>query len=250
MNSNIRWKRETSWWDQLNVPDDIAKSKGLFKWLELNAPHPLEHDYILSTDGSGCTVGWGANAAIIERVDLNYETQCREIQKEETRVIVQGTYGSTVQRSEFQAFLSGVHQILGWEIDNRSDDDTEALEFIPGNSPLRYFEAANRPTIYWLTDRANIAKSLLYGVDNKPLNSRSKELDLWSMFNAIRRYVCITPMAISRNSVDSQAAADALCSEARSIMKGHEEAFASILKSKNIYPEKSWKNKKEQKAKF
>lgn len=245
-----KWRRDTSWWDELEIPLDVAKDPGLFSWLDERAPDPTEHDFILYTDGSGCANGWGGYAALIQRIVYDPVTETRVIGH--TDCLVTGTYGSTVQRCEMSAFLDGVHRILTDKaaevIEAAAYDPAEKYE-ISKEGPLGRLLGPDRPTILWYTDRANLAKSLLFDENGDVLNSRSgSESDLWMRWSAMARYVCVTPIAVQRNTIDGQAACDGLAGIARNLMKSHMDALAGAAES--IHPTDKWNLQRSQKAQF
>lgn len=241
--NKVKWKKETSFWDELEVPADKI-GPHLFTWLESVAPSPMEHDFILYTDGSGCTKGWGASASIIERVDLLPENDYREVV--DRQVLVTATYGSTVQRREFEAFLNGVHEIVRMAADNFLDQGSEELGDTGGNI-LMNFTGANRISVLWYTDRANLAKSLLFDEFGDVLNARNSDRDLWMRYSALAKHLCVTPLHVPRNVIDNQRLCDSLCTAARAALKDCPE-LPDIIK--HIYPEAKWKTTKPQRALF
>jgi hypothetical protein len=243
-----KWRRDTSWWDTFEVPDDVVKEPhNIFAWVEENAPDPSEHDFILYTDGSGCDRGWGGWGAVLQRVSLVGDT--RQITSSEC--LFAGTYGSTVQRSEMNAFLEGIHRVLHTRAEEIREeaiiDDTLRYE-IGRDGILHKLTGPDRPTVLWYTDRANLAKSLLFGEDGDVLNSRSTETDLWMRWSAMARHVCVTPLATPRNTVDGQTACDSLAGLAREILKNNLQTFAE--KARSFQTEQQWNNHKPQRAQF
>lgn len=245
-----KWRRDTAWWDALEVDRDLVKEKyddRVFDWLSAVAPDPYEHDYILYTDGSGCTAGWGGYAAVWERIELEDEVR----KPTHAGVLLTGTYGSTVQRSEFNAFLDGVYAILvdrvGDLLDTAKNDETLAYE-IGTKGNLMQVTGPTRVSILWYTDRDNLARSLLHDSEGSPLYSRGKERDLWLRWSFMSKHVCVTPMYNPRNSVPGQAVCDELAGSARSLLKNAVEDLA--MKSKNFYKEDLWQKKKPQTALF
>ena len=243
-----KWRKETSWWDDLEVDTELLASRNVtvFDWLEEAAPDPYEHDYILYTDGSGCVGGWGGYAAIWERIELQ-----NELRSPISRgCLVSGTYGSTVQRSELNAFLDGVHSILterGRELQEQAIDEAERYK-LGTEGILPQFTGPDRISILWYTDRSNISQSLLYNLDGDPLASRAKERDLWMRWSFMAKHVCVTPMCRPRNVVDGQAICDELAGAARALLKGASASLAAS--SVKIYPIESWQLKKPQSAIF
>jgi len=246
-----KWRRDTGWWDNLEVPQDEIKESydgKVFDWLREQAPDPLEHDYVLYTDGSGCSNGWGGYAALIQRIDLVGET--REVVS--SRAIVHGTYGSTVQRCEMSAWLDGVHSILAERADEIKEaahgDQEELYRIAQAGGAFNCLAGADRPSVLWYNDRSNIAQALLFDENGDPLCDRKKDRDLWMRWSMMASRVCITPMCNPRNKIEGQAVCDALAGEARRLMKENHERFAACA-DKFLQPEQ-WLQKKPQTAPF
>lgn len=243
-----KWRKETSWWDNLTVDGELIKERyaDVFEWLEEVAPDPYEHDCVLYTDGSGCTEGWGGYAAVWERIDLIGEVRAPVSRG----CYVAGTYGSTVSRSEFSALLDGVHSILterGRELQEQTTDSAELYK-IGTEGILNQFTGPDRVSILWYTDRSSLAHAFLYNEDGDPLMSRMKERDLWMRWSFMAKHVCITPMCRPRNVVDGQAICDALAGAARALLKGAREELAEA--ASKIYPTEKWQKMRPQTAIF
>lgn len=242
--SSIKWRKSPAWWDVLEVPDS-ENGPHLFTWLDSVAPSPEEHDFILYTDGSGCTKGWGASASIIEQVRL-VDNQ-RQI-GDNARVLVSATYGSTVQRRELSAFLDGLHEILRVRAESFLDQELEDFSDVDRKHILNNFTGQDRITVLWFTDRMNLAKSLLFDERGDLLNARSSETDLWLRFSAMARHVCVTPMCLPRNENPKQEMCDALCGIARRRLMSCWESMEENTKS--IYSTEKWNQPQPQKALF
>ena len=234
-------RKSPSWWDELKVPAEI-KPAHLFSWLEEYSPHPEEHDYVLSTDGSGCSKGWGASASIIQqvipggafgRVLGNYQP------------IIHATYGSTVQRCELSALLDGMYEILRLEVGGIPEVERE--DDAPPLNKLLHFSGDNRITVLWYTDRSNLAKSLLFNEHNEVLNKRNTEVDLWMRYSSMSRYFCITPMWTERNLIPAQKLCDSLCDMARRALM---ETAPKITTEAGQILHESWNQQRPQKATF
>lgn len=243
---NAKWKKETSWWDNLEVPD-AENGPHTFTWLDSIAPTPEEHDFILYTDGSGCTKGWGASASIIEQIEFDAGEDVRRV-ADGRRVLVSATYGSSVQRRELTAFLDGLHEILRVRSEDFLDQELEDWSEIDRKNVLNNFTGPNRASVLWFTDRMNLAKSLLFDERGDLLNARSSEVDLWLRFSAMARYVCVTPMCLPRNINPKQGMCDALCGIARRALMAQTESMEKITES--IYNTEKWKQTQPQKALF
>lgn len=246
MSEPKKWRKETSWWDNLEIPDS-ENGPHIFSWLDSVAPALEEHDWVLYTDGSGCVKGWGASASIIENIDLDQELGVRKV-KGDPRVLVSATYGSTVQRRELTAFLDGVHEILRLRSEDFLDQELEDWSDVDRKNVLNNFTGANRVTVLWFTDRMNLAKSLLFDERGDLLNARSTETDLWMRFSAMARYVCVTPMCLPRNVNPKQEMCDGLCGVARRSLMAQMESFGSITES--VYNLEKWHQTQPQKALF
>lgn len=228
-----------SWWDDFFVPKDVANSGPdvLRQWLEANTPDPMEHEFILYTDGSGCTAGWGAYAATYEEIDGGFEIP-RFVSSRGVRI--GGTYGSTVQRCELTAFLDGIHAILD-RVVARSEAEEERLA-------LQDLTGDRRISVCWFTDRMNLARALMFSEAGNPLDSRAKDRDLWLRFSAFARHVCVTPRPMPRNEIGIQKRMDAVCDTARAAMKQQMVHFAVSLDP--LIDILSWTEPKSQKARF
>lgn len=246
-----KWRKDTSWWDELEVPMEVIGDRSnqadVFDWLEEVAPDPYEHDYVLYTDGSGCTKGWGGYAAVFERIELGEEFR----EPVDCEAVITGTYNSTVQRSEFNAFLDGVHKILTLrcaELQEQAGADEHARYILGTEGALNQFRGPDRLTILWYTDRNNIAQCLLFDEEGDPLLPRSRERDLWLRWSFMSQHVCITPMHRPRNVVDGQALCDDLAGKARALLLEAEPSFSAA--SKQFHPTDTWLKKKKQVAQF
>lgn len=231
--------RPKSWWDTFDIPPEIATGHpdALRGFLELVTPLPMEHDFVLYTDGSGCTAGWGAYAALIEEVIGDCE-QPRWVSSRDVRFAA--TYGSTVQRSELTALLEGLHAILYRAVARSAADDVPVT--------MADLVGPQRVSVCWFTDRLNIARALLFDQRGSPLDSRAKDRDLWLRFSAFARHACITPRPMPRNDVGLQERMDKVCGIARSALKDAQPLFGGALE--NTIDPQSWTNPKPQRALF
>lgn len=195
-------RRPPDWWDDLAISAQEPKP---FDVLASFAPLPDEHDYVLYTDGSGHSGGWGAYAAV---------AHCTATSEHVIRLA--GNYGSTVQRNELTAFLDGIHAIADHQLRRVMK---LGLREIPPKNPWSAFLGDDRITVLWYTDRQNLAKAMLYDEDQKPLNGRNNERDLWLRYSAMAKHVCVTPMQVPRNVVPVQALCDELCTIARDALQ-------------------------------
>lgn len=245
-----KWRRDTTWWDELTVPSNIKRDAAkVGEWLAINSPEPAEHDFILYTDGAGGPAGWGATAAVIQPISYDKETDSRIPQ--EAFCIFSGSYGSTVQRQELTAFLDGIHAILTRQAimiaDGLMESSASAYE-LSKQGPLAGLLGPDRVTVMWYTDRANLALSLLFDEAGEALNARSTERDLWLRWSAMARHVCVTPQWTARNLVDGQAACDTICTVSRALLKDNVDKLSEA--SKNIINSETWKNPIHQRALF
>lgn len=245
-----KWKKEATWWDDLEVDKANIKQNyaNVYDWLEEVAPDPFEHDYVLYTDGSGCTRGYGGYAAIYEKIDLRED----ERQVVDSKVLVSATYGSTVQRCEFTAFLDGVHAILRdrvGELKDQAAAGDDELKYKYGSEGiLNQILGPDRISILWYTDRANIAGGFLFDENGDPFVERSTEKDLWMRWSFMAKHICLTPMHRGRNVVNGQAICDGLAGAARGAMLSLEDRLKTITEP--IIPTESWQRKPTQSARF
>lgn len=244
-----KWRRDTSWWDMLEVPKDELKSRDedVFDWLEAVAPDPYEHDYVLYTDGSGCSSGWGGYAAVYERIELADDFRSPV----DSGAFVAGTYGSTVQRSEFSALLDGVYKILRDRCEDLKEQAAAEPEFaykLGTEGVLNQLLGPDRISILWYTDRNNLAQCFLFDENGEALLARTKERDLWMRWSFMAKHVCLTPMCRARNVVPGQAVCDRLAGVARTLLKDAEEKLSNA--TQNFYSNEKWLKQKSQAAQF
>lgn len=223
-------RRPPDWWDELEIH---SQDPTPFATLMQRAPAAEEHDYVLYTDGSGHANGFGASAAIAK---FNLET--------EHIVRCSSNYGSTVQRNELTAFLDGLHAIADHQLRRVSK---LALREVAPKNPWNTFTGDDRITVLWFTDRQNLAKALLYDENQKPLNGRNSERDLWMRYSAMSRHFCITPLQVPRNVVPAQGICDELCGIARQAMISALPALESAT-TESIYSHTQWLQKLPQNA--
>lgn len=243
-----KWRREVTWWDSLEI--DTMEHKGteaVFSHLEEIAPDPYEHDFVLYTDGSGCAAGWGGYASVYQRISLVDDLRVPV----ESRVIVSGTYGSTVRRCEFNAFLDGVWSILrdschALKAESRGND--EAMYKLGSEGLIHQFRGPDRLSILWYTDRADLAKALLYDLDGDPLDKRDTDRDLWQRWSFMAKHVCVTPMHRPRNVVGGQAVCDALAGAARAALRGAADSLAGV--AEKFHPTEKWQQSQIQTSLF
>ncbi len=244
-----RWRRQTTWWDTLEVPLPELREKNEHPrdWLVSVAPDPYEHDYVLYTDGSGCTFGWGAYAAVWEKIDL----------RDELRVPVSSgsafgaNYGASVNRNELTALLEGVWSILTercLELRDRAIEDAKLSYIISTEGPLHQLVGADRVTILWYTDRENLANALLFDDKGEALAARTKDRDLWLRWSFMARHVCVTPLNVPRNVVGNQAMCDALAGAAREGLMSAREKIEDATRT--LIPSTQWTTQVPQRAQF
>lgn len=218
-----------SWWDSFAVPKSESHP---FAYIHRHSPTPEQHDYVLYTDGSGHSDGWGASAAIAK-----YNATGEYI----TRLA--SNYGSTVQRNELSALLDGLFAIADHQI--RLVQQL-GLREIPRN-PWLAFAGDDRITVRWYTDRENLAKALVFDEYGTTLNARSSERDLWMRYSQMARAFCITPLHLPRNAVPTQAVCDAWCDVARNAAKAAIQQLNLVTPS-HIKTLQQWTSQQKQNA--
>jgi hypothetical protein len=170
--------------------------------IRAQSPDVNAHDFLIYTDGSGYSDGYGGSACLVKSSKHN---------KREVRLIA---YSHTsTDRAEFEALLAGLQSILecmGW------DDTAElkALKFKP-----------KKPSVCWFTDRESLVLSIWRDEDGNTIYKRRKQGDLWARFEYYEGLFDITPMLIPRNSMDEHAFVDRLASEARLLVKEYLEVI-------------------------
>ena len=185
-------------WDNLRAPAGLTTDADLFEWVGNNYPKAEEHDFIIATDGSGCTEGWGAMCAIIETAYVGSK-----------QVVMSATYGQTVQRCELQALLEGLYTASRIVAAHFGGTVKEAVES----------HAGQRFSVFWITDRSNLAKMLLTGEDDKPVCALRTDNDLTMRLRYLMRFFNITPMHMPRNQDEDQKMCDTVCGVMRTHMK-------------------------------
>lgn len=194
-------------WDDLTLPDYIAKNPNTAAvnlWLAQKFGSPVDHDFELSTDGSGDIKGWGGYAAV---------SRSRKFDMGEDFVDVRcgSSYGQTVSRSEFTALLEGLYGILTeairfLHVSGQYDSPASARQSLLGDGRLR---------VAWITDRKHLAWSLVKTQDDKSLQVMQIETDLKQRLWSLLRYVCLTPFLVHRNRNEDQTLCDTLCGSLR-----------------------------------
>lgn len=203
-------------WDCLALgPDDDP-----WEVVARELPAESEHDYVLWTDGSGCTAGWGASTAVW----LDAATGKHDMR-------VNATYGQTVGRSEFQALLDGLQGILSDSMRTRKQLGLRGLP-----------TAKERLTVMWHTDRKDLALAMLFDEQDRPLGSRAKMQDLWARYHWLSRCFCVTPVWAERNTVYQQGLCDTLCGVARNQLKNAGRMMIKLASEKIKL--RKWKNNK------
>lgn len=178
---------------------------------QIRAACPSEeaHDFIVVTDGSGFSDGYGGSSSII----LSDKFAKREIR-------MAGFSHTSTDRAEFEGLLMGLQGIL--EImDWTKEGDIKRLQFSP-----------KKPTVCWYTDRESLVLSIWRDENGDTVYQRRKQGDLWARFEFYEKLFDISPFLIDRNSTKEHVHADRLASEARLLVKEYLE-IVSIDNTKN-----------------
>jgi len=202
-------RRNLEWWDNASVPKDQAKANKACEWMALNAPKLHEHDYALYTDGSGHKDGVGASAALYQSTREGADGMA---------IALSMTYGQTVRRSELGAMLDGIHSIIDSELNYKISTGEVELRS-PASKTKEVLRGPGRLRVAWYTDRKDLASAMMYTDEDKLVNNRTGDEDLWARWSAYKQYVVVTPLYSARNTVIMQAAADSLCTLGRETMK-------------------------------
>ena len=168
--------------------------------IRASCPDQEAHDFVVYTDGSGYSDGYGGSASYM---------RSEKHDKEETR-LASFSHVST-DRAEFEALLMGLQSILecmGWT----GKGDTKRLEASP-----------NKPTVCWFTDRESLVLSIWRDEDGQTIFRRKKQKDLWARFEFYETLFDISPFLIPRNSEEEHAFVDRLASEGRLLVKEYYE---------------------------
>lgn len=180
-----------------------------------NAPSREQHLFELVTDGSG----WDKDKAAIGSAWILQacpHVQDPELQKLKWRGCSGATAG-TVQRAELLALIGGLHALA-------SAFDMLSLAGLRSylGKPLASVEAfpeANRPLVWWVSDRETIVLQMARRSDGTTYYERNKDMDLWCQLYWYERIFRVTPVYLSRNTTDAQKAVDEQAGNMREIFK-------------------------------
>lgn len=201
-------KLPISWWHDYSLPVGTSQRDALQKFQE-DCPGWRGHDYLLATDGSGHQDGAGAYCAVFRPSYDDAEFLYR----------MGSNYGDTVNRNELRALVEGLHGICKVEAMNRGAGDGHKSWNDLRDSPLR---------VMWITDRAQLAASLLYDEDDEALVARHADQDLWAQFAFLQRACVISPIHRPRNDHPAQAECDRVCAGLRKKMLEQMEAMDGL----------------------
>lgn len=158
----------------------------------------MEIDYFLYTDGSGHQDGYGGWSSLLVSDKHNiYDlrmTACK---------------GTTTDRAEFEALLSGLQTIVDF---HKLDIDRDFESF-----------RQNRPGLLWTSDRQSLVGSVQRDADGNPVNRRRKMLDLWARFAFYEPLFSIHARYIPRESNPYQSITDVMASDGRVLIKNFME---------------------------
>jgi ribonuclease HI len=156
---------------------------------------PAGKDFALYTDGSGHADGFGGHAVL-----------CVSEKYHKFFVRSAGVYGTTTERQEFEALLSGLQGIMDvMDWNNHAAHDM-----------LQHMKAS----VFWLSDREALV-GCVRRENGKPLFRRRTCLDLWARFDFYEHYFDIEAVHRNRNDNPYQALTDQVSSESRDLMKDY-----------------------------
>jgi len=174
--------------------------------IRASCPNEKAHDFIIYTDGSGYTDGYGGASSLM--VSKKYGLR-------ETRLI---SYSHvTTDRAEFEALLSGLQSIV------------ESMGWSKVSKVKELMELPVKPSVCWYTDRESLALAIWRDENGETIYKRKTSGDLWARFEFYEQIFDISPFCIERNSTEEHAYVDKLASESRLIVKEYFE----ILKIDN-----------------
>jgi ribonuclease HI len=159
------------------------------------------YSFVLATDGSGWQDGFGGGCSIV--LDIN---------KGNMYYRFFGAYGTSVERSEFEALLYGLESIMtenGW-YNGCSLNNLSIL----------------RPKVLWITDRESLALSVKINPSTgQSYYKRKASPDLWARFEWFEERFEIDAQHIKRMTSPMQNLADRLASEMRTLTKNYGETL-------------------------
>lgn len=172
-------------------------------------PAEADCDYLLYTDGSGHADGYGGWAAYLTCGNLELPG----------RVRYGGGNGTSVERAELTACLSGLRMVL--EVEGL--DSAKACLSPPWNEGRsRPHGRVGRPLVKWFTDRESICLAAARNPDGcETYYRRDKNPDLWGQYLFYEQLFFIHPVLVPRNEVPGQALCDLVAGDQREMMKGY-----------------------------
>lgn len=170
-----------------------------------NAPPRESHVFDLITDGSG----WDQEKTAIGSAWIL--KPCPHITEPSLLSMalkgLSGASAGTVQRAELLALLGGLHA-LSFQLGLLSLAGLRAFLGKP-LARVEDFPKANRPTVWWVTDRETIALQVARRPDGSTYYERKVDMDLWCQFYWYECIFAITPVYTPRNTTDAQKQVDA-----------------------------------------
>jgi hypothetical protein len=155
-----------------------------------------EFDFYLYTDGSGHADGFGGWSALVLSPRHNiYQT------------LMAGHSKTSVDRAEFHGLLDGLQLIMD-AMDWHRTLDLETLE-------------RNPPTVFWLSDRESLVKSVQRDETGNPVYGRKNSPDLWARFSFYERLFRIVATFTPRDTIAYHNIVDRFASDARVLIKDY-----------------------------
>lgn len=172
-----------------------------------------DHDFILTTDGSGTDVTRiGTGSAWVLRPQACQVPWTR----------MQGCCGSSfgsIQRAEFCALLEGLRALAVYMKLEDLDDVRDFSEKVCGEKPksIEELRPECRARVWWVGDRENLVLQVARNQEHVPFYKRRTEPDLWYALYWYEHLFRITAVYRERNTCEDQIFVDALAGSTRAL---------------------------------
>ena len=165
-------------------------------YYKTNFPPHQAHEIFLVTDGSGHIDGYTGSAAVWFSPKHKF-----------FNAVTGGWNGGSVDRSEFQALLAGLHGITTWLLNNGYTEQNLTAK------PL---------LLHWTNDRESLVLAVARDPETgQPFYKRNSNRDLWAHLAYYERFFLITPMRRNRNTTPLMSICDVLAGQHRAMMLAH-----------------------------
>lgn len=176
-----------------------------------HAPAMEDHDFVLTTDGSGTDkTRIGTGSAWVLR------PMACQVPWEAMRGCCGSSFGS-IQRAEFMALLEGLRALASY----MKLEDIYAIraysEQVNGHRPetIDQLRPECRARVWWIGDRENLVLQTARKPDSSPFYGRRTEPDLWHALYWYEHLFRITATYQERNTSEDQKWVDKVAGETR-----------------------------------